>query len=150
MGLHDVDEAVAVVQAVADLEVVQAIHVGAHLRGRRDLLHDPVDVVSTEPVTAGAGPAEVRLVRGGGEVLAEAPPGEGGDLLVEHVAQVVDAPAPHQRRGRGHRGRRDLVQRAGLVVRSVAGLPPRVVHGHLPRRGGGLPTAVPHLSGARR
>ena len=47
--LDQVVDAVAVVGPVADLQVVEAVEVGAHLRGGRHLLDDPVDALRPRP-----------------------------------------------------------------------------------------------------
>jgi len=44
---------VAFVGAVAVVEVVEAVEVGAHLLGRRDLLDDPVDEVGPDRLLVG-------------------------------------------------------------------------------------------------
>jgi hypothetical protein len=135
--LDDVGQREAVVRAVADLQVVESVQVGAHLLGRRDLLDDPVDAVVAEAVRAGVRPAPVDLVGVRGQVLAEGPAGEGRDVRVENVRQVVHLAVADEPDRLEDLGRGDLVERARLVVRAVARRPP-AVHGEAPdRRPGG-------------
>ena len=126
MVLGDVGQPVAVVRPVADLQMVERIHMRAHLLGRGDLLDDPVDVVASPARRAGVGPAAVDVVVVGRQVLAERAAGEGGDVGVQDVCQVEDDAAAHQPDRLEHLRRGDLVQRAGLVIGSVLGWPPRV------------------------
>ena len=117
--LDNVGEEEPVVGTVAHLQVVEPVHVGAHLLGRGDLLHDPVDAVVPQARRARVGMAPVDLVVVGGQVLPERAAGERGDVLVQHVRQVIDPSLADQADRFQNLGGRDLVQRAGLVVRAV-------------------------------
>ena len=117
-GHGDLRDAVAVVRAVADLQVAERVEVGAELRRSRDDLGDPV-----HPVLADA--AHVRVVRGGDERLVERPAGEDRHALVEHAAEVVE-PALANRRERLEALRRvDVVEHPDLVVGAERRRPPR-------------------------
>jgi hypothetical protein len=133
--LGDVGQSVPVVGAVTDLQVVEGVHVGAHLLGGGDLLDHPVDAVAAQALRPTAGAAAVDVMRVGRQVGPERAPGEGWDVGVQHVREVVHPPGAHQPdRGQDH-VRRDLVERAGLVV----GPPP-----------GGEPAGRPSGRGRRR
>lgn len=49
--LDDLLESMAVVEPIADLQVVEPIHMRAHLRRGRHLLDNPVDVIDTPAAT---------------------------------------------------------------------------------------------------
>jgi hypothetical protein len=117
--LDDVGEEEPVVGTFAHLQVVEPVHMGAHLLGRGDLLHDPVNAVVSQALRARVGMAPVDLVVVGGQVLPERTAGERGNILVQHVRQVIDPSLADQADRFEDLGRRDLVQRAGLVVRAV-------------------------------
>jgi hypothetical protein len=122
--LGDVGEPVPVVGPIAHLQVVQPVQVGAHLLGRGDLLDDPVDGVASEPVRAAALGPPVDVVVVGRQVLPEAAARERRHVGVQHVREVVHDTAPDQRRRLDDLRGGDLVERAGLVVRSVPRRPP--------------------------
>ena len=117
-------EAEPVVGPVAGLQVVEPVHVRAHLLGGRDLLDDPVDAGAAESGRARVGAAPVDVVIVGGQVLPERPAGKGRDVLVQHVRQVIDQALADQADGFQHLARRYLVQRARFVLGTVPRRPP--------------------------
>ena len=131
----DVGEAEPVIGPVAGLQVVEPVHVGAHLLGGRDLLDDPLDAVEAESGRARVGATPVDVVIVGGQVLPERPAGKRRDVLVQHVRQVINQAPADQPDGFQHLARRDLVQRARLVPGAVPRRPPA---GHRVLEGRGL------------
>ena len=61
--LDEVAETMPVVGAVADLQMVEPVHVRAHLRRGVHVLDDPVHVVAAEPLGPCTGRTAVELVR---------------------------------------------------------------------------------------
>src|SRR5262249_26803834 len=122
--LYDVSQPEPVVGAVADPQMVQPVHVGAHLLGRGDPLDDPVDFVAPKASRTRVGAPLAAQVVAGGQTLLEGAAGKGRDVLVQHVGQVVGPPPANQPDRLEHLVRGDLVQRTGLVVRAVLRGPP--------------------------
>src|SRR5262249_45917375 len=87
--LDDVGQPEPVVAAVADPQMVEPVHVGAHLLGRGDPLDDPVDFVAAKASRTCVGAVLAAQVVAGGQALLEGAAGKGRDVLVQHVRQLV-------------------------------------------------------------
>ena len=110
---------VAVVGAVADLQVAERVEVRAELGRPGEDLGDPVHAVLADA-------AHVRVVRRRHERLVERAPGEDGHVLVEHAAEVVEAALADERERLERASRRDVVEHAELVAGAERGGPPLV------------------------
>ncbi len=108
MLFDDLVETPPVVHPIAYLQMVEGIHVGAHLLCGLDLLDDPVDIVLAPPVFAGADPAAVQLMGGGRQHLLERATRKGRDPVVDHVREVEHLSTAHQSRSAAPRPRRLL------------------------------------------
>ena len=108
--LDNVGEAMPVVGAVADLQMIQAVHVRAHLRRRADVLDDPVHAIVTETVRSCVRCARVQVMGGCREVLPERTPREGRNVFVEHVCEVIGHALANERGSAHDASGRDLVE----------------------------------------
>src|SRR5215472_9080266 len=120
-----------VVGAVTHLQVVQPVHLGAHLLGGGELLDNPVDAVAPQARWARIGPPLVDLVVIGRQVLPERTARKSRDVLAQHVRQVTDPSRADEADRFDDLRRRDLIERASLILSAVFRRPPwGPVHPH--------------------
>jgi hypothetical protein len=117
-GVGELGNRPAVVAAVADLQVAERVEVRAELHRRRDLLDHPVDVVVAHATVL------VGVVGCGHEGLAEEPPREDRDVLVQLVAEVVHPPLADEAQRFQALGLVHEVEHAALVVGAERRRPP--------------------------
>lgn len=103
VGGCDVLDPVPVVSAAVAVQVVERVHVGAHLRRGVDTLDDEAQAV-------GSGDGLWRV-----ELLAERPSLERRDVHVQDVGEVVDPAATDRTSGADNAVGADLVQGAGFI-----------------------------------
>ena len=92
-GARELGDAEPAVAPVIHLKVRERVEMGAQLHRPGHELGDPVDPVLPHPAV------RIRVMRGGDECLLEVATREHGNVLVEHVTQVVDPAETDLREG---------------------------------------------------